>query len=153
MPLQVRGKAIDAARACEPWLCSWQQGRACAHTSPPSFFCITHAPAAIGVLSSQVPVPNPLHKEKTAQTIAHFFPFFFCTQIYTGYYTHLYTDSATQNTQLSVGKALTAAEAAPEHSCTYRDHSIPAPLLDQEQGQEVGARIGKQDQHPPCPSL
>lgn len=107
----------------------------CSLTTPHSSFCITHAPAAAGVLSSQVPAPNPLHKEKTARTIAPFFPFFFCTQIYTGYYTHLYTDSATQNTQLSVGRAPTAAEAAPEHGRTYRDHSIPAHLLDQEQGQ------------------
>jgi len=118
LPLQAGRAPACAWRAREPELGSQQQGRACARTGGacnPPLLLLHHAcsriPAAAGVLSSQVPAPNLLHKEKTARTIAPFFPFFFCTQIYTGYYTHLYTDSATQNTQLSTGRAPTATEA------------------------------------------
>lgn len=95
----------------EPKSSSWAPGsqaglvlaqREC--TNPP-LLLLHHAcsciPAAAGVLSSQVPAPNPLHKEKTARTIAHFFPFFSFVHKYIQGIIHISTQTVPLGTHRS----------------------------------------------------
>lgn len=109
-----------------------KRARACtdagrAHNPP--LLLLHHAcsciPAAAGVLSSQAPAPNPLHKEKTARTIAPFFPFLLYTNIYRVLYTSLQTVPLGTHSSLRAEPPL--PQGQPQPVAVPRDRSIPAP--------------------------
>lgn len=86
------------------------------------------SPAAAGVLSSQLPAPNPLHKEKTARTITPFFSFFLLyTNIYRVLYTSLHRQCHSEHTALC-GQGPDSHSGSPRAWLYLQRPQHPSPL-------------------------